>query len=36
MEPGKRGMRAYFDVEDVNAAAARERGTPQVTSPTSA
>jgi uncharacterized protein len=23
MEPGKRGMRAYFDVDDVNAGAAR-------------
>ncbi|HUZ84534.1 MAG TPA: VOC family protein [Gaiellales bacterium] len=25
MEPGKRGARAYFDVQDVNAAAARVR-----------
>jgi predicted enzyme related to lactoylglutathione lyase len=25
MEPGKRGTRAYFDVEDVNTAAARVR-----------
>ena len=23
MEPGKRGMRAYFDVDDINAGAAR-------------
>ena len=23
MEPGKRGMRVYFDVDDINAAAAR-------------
>ncbi|HEY7207349.1 MAG TPA: VOC family protein [Gaiellaceae bacterium] len=25
MEPGKRGTRAYFDVEDINAGAARVR-----------
>jgi uncharacterized protein len=25
MEPGKHGMRAYFDVEDINAGAARVR-----------
>jgi uncharacterized protein len=25
MEPGKHGMRVYFDVEDINAAAARVR-----------
>jgi predicted enzyme related to lactoylglutathione lyase len=25
MEPGKRGMRAYFDVDDINAGAARVR-----------
>lgn len=25
MEPGKRGTRAYFDVDDINAAAARVR-----------
>src|SRR5262249_35328216 len=25
MEPGKRGMRPYFDVEDINAGAARVR-----------
>ena len=26
MEPGKRGPRVYFDVEDINAGAARVRG----------
>ncbi|HSC51723.1 MAG TPA: VOC family protein [Gaiellaceae bacterium] len=25
MEPGKKGMRAYFDVDDINAGAARVR-----------
>ncbi|MDQ6775195.1 MAG: VOC family protein [Actinomycetota bacterium] len=25
MEPGKRGMRAYFDVDDINAAAVRAK-----------
>jgi predicted enzyme related to lactoylglutathione lyase len=25
MEPGKRGIRAYFDVDDINAGAARVR-----------
>jgi uncharacterized protein len=25
MEPGKRGMRSYFDVDDINAGAARVR-----------